>query len=127
MKIKFFIFVIPALLTFVVMSGSAAHAQVGSSISSQPTFTEFSEHTEHAALHAMASETPLVGGSANSYTYAQGEQPLWEFGHPSEAKPLGDLAREIRAQKVTAKKAEIIFEQEGSRDKDKDKDEPKAR
>ena len=68
---------------------------------------------------------PLVGGSPNAYTYAQGEQPLWEFGHPSEAKPLGDIAREIRAQKLTAKKADIIFEQEGS--KDKDKDEPKAR
>ena len=125
MKIKFFVFVIPALLMFIMMSGSAAHAQVGSSISSQPTFTEFSEHTEHASLHAMGTETSLVGGSPNAYTYAQGEQPLWEFGHPSEAKPLGDIAREIRAKKLTAKKADIIFEQEGS--KDKDKDEPKAR
>jgi hypothetical protein len=125
MKIKFFVFVIPALLTFVMISGSAAHAQVGSSISSQPNFTEFSEHVEHATPHAMATENSLVGGIANAYSYAQGERPLWEFGPVSQAKPLGDVTREVRAQKLTARKAEIIFEQEGS--KDKGKDEPKIR
>ena len=125
MKIKFFVFVLPALLMFVLMSGSAAHAQSAASISSQPTFTEFSEHIEHAVQHDMAIEHPLVGGGANTYTYAQGERPLWEFGPVSQAKPLGDIAREIRAQKLGARKAEIIFEQDGSRDKSKD--EPKVR
>jgi hypothetical protein len=119
MKIKFFVFVAPALLMFVMISGPAAHAQVGS-ISSQPVPLEFAEHVEHATTHEMATERPIVGGGPNTYTYAQGEQPLWEFGHPSETKPLGDIAREIRAQKLTAKKAEIIFEQDGDKDKAKD-------
>jgi len=62
----------------------------------------------------MATETPLVGDSPNAYTYAQGERPLWEFGPVSPPVPLGDVARAYRKEKLTAKKAEIIFEKQGS-------------
>jgi hypothetical protein len=63
-------------------------------------------------MHAMATESPLVGGG--SYTYAQGERPLWEFGPVSEPTPLGDVARAYRKEKLAAKKAEIVFEKQGS-------------
>jgi hypothetical protein len=111
MKLKLFILFVPALLIF----SSAAHAQSAGSISSQPVVVEFPDHVQHADVHEMATERPLVGQGPNTYTYAQGEQPLWEFGHPSEMMPLGDIARAYRQQKLTAKKADIVFEQVGSK------------
>lgn len=60
----------------------------------------------------MAREHSLVGGG--TYSYAQGERPLWEFGPVSEPRPLGDIARELRKEKQSAKKAEIVFEKQGS-------------
>ena len=62
----------------------------------------------------MASETSIIGGSPNTYTYAQGERPLWEFGPVSQPTPLGDVARAYRKEKVAARKAEIVFEKQGS-------------
>jgi hypothetical protein len=62
----------------------------------------------------MASEHALVGGGPGTYSYAQGERPLWEFGPVSVPVPLGDVARAVRKEKLTAKKAEIVFEKQGS-------------
>ena len=62
----------------------------------------------------MATEHSLVGGGASTYSYAQGERPLWEFGEIKEQIPLGDVARSVRKEKLSAKKAEIIFEKQGS-------------
>jgi hypothetical protein len=61
----------------------------------------------------MATERALVGGGAGTYTYARGERPLWEFGELKPEIPLGDVARSVRQEKLTAKKAEIIFEKQG--------------
>jgi hypothetical protein len=111
MKTKLFLLTIPALLMF----ASAAHAQTigGNGVFSNSV--QISDHTERASMHDMGAEQSLVGGSGSSY--AQGERPLWEFGHPSEIKPLGDIAREFRQQKLAAKKAEIILEKDGLDDK----------
>lgn len=62
----------------------------------------------------MATETPVAGGAADAYGYAQGEQPLWEFGPVSQPVPLGDIARAYRKEKMTGKKAEILLEKQGS-------------
>lgn len=62
----------------------------------------------------MASESSIIGGSPNTYTYAQGERPLWEFGPVTQPTPLGDVARAYRKEKVTARKAEIVLEKQGS-------------
>jgi hypothetical protein len=107
MKTKLFVLIIPALLMF----GSVAHAQMTGVYDNTFTVTE---HAEHASTHSMGTEQSLFGGGGS--TYAQGERPLWEFGHPVEPKPLGDVAREFRQQKLTAKKAEIVFEKDGSTD-----------
>jgi hypothetical protein len=112
MKLKLFVLSIPALLMFC----SAAHAQNGGVLSNNPQVLEVPDHPLHAEAHAMATEHPLVGGGADTYTYAKGERPLWEFGPVSQPVPLGDVARAYRQQKLLAKKAEIIFEQDGSKD-----------
>ena len=72
------------------------------------------DHTERASLHDMGVEQSLVGGGSNTYTVAQGEQPLWEFGPVSVEPSLGDVARAYRKEKMTMKKAEFVFEKQGS-------------
>lgn len=120
MKIKFLMLLVPALLIF----PATVHAQSGPSagaLNNQPVILQVPDHPQHADVHAMAIEQPLVGQGPNTYSYAQGERPLWEFGPVSQPVPLGDVARAYRQQKLTAKKAETVFEQQGS------KDEPKTR
>jgi hypothetical protein len=69
----------------------------------------------HAETRPLATEHPLVGGGPSTYTIAQGERPLWEFGPISEpTRPLGDIAREYRKEKQSAKKAEVVLEKQGS-------------
>jgi hypothetical protein len=102
------------VLVLCILCATAAFGQLAAVVSNQPQIAQFSDHPLHAALHEMAPEHPLVGGSPNAYTYAQGERPLWEFGPVSAPVPLGDVARAYRKEKLTAKKAEIIFEKQGS-------------
>lgn len=100
------------LLALIVLCAGTAFGQAASILSNQPQIIQMANHTLHAEQHSMASEQSLVGG--NAYGYAQGEQPLWEFGPVSEPAPLGDVARQVRKEKLTAKKAEIVFEKQGS-------------
>jgi hypothetical protein len=103
------------LLALLILCSATVLGQVYSSVlSSQPQMVTMIEHPEHASHHAMAEEKPLVGGSPNTYSYAQGERPLWDFGAVTEQAPLGDVARAYRKQKLTARKAAIVFEKQGS-------------
>jgi hypothetical protein len=102
------------LSILLVLCAAMAWGQVGGGISSQVQVTQVPDHPAHATLHEMATEQPLVGGTPYTYTYAQGERPLWEFGPVSDPVPLGDVARAYRKEKLTAKKAEIVFEKQGS-------------
>jgi len=99
------------LFVLLILCTAAAFGQ--SSLSSQPQVISPASHPLHAEAHEMAIETALVGGG--TYTYAQGERPLWEFGSPlPEPTPLGDIARANRKEKQAAKKAEIVLEKQGS-------------
>ena len=100
------------LVGMIVFAASACFGQAVGAISSQAQPIQVPSHPMHAEQHAMASEQSLVGGG--NYAYAQGERPLWEFGPVSQPVPLGDIAREVRKQKLTAKKAEFVFEKQGS-------------
>jgi len=102
------------LFVLFIFCAGAALGQTATALSSQPQVVQVPEHPQHASLHELAAEQPLVGGLPTTYTYAQGERPLWEFGPVSEPVPLGDVARAYRKQKLTAKKAEIVFEKQGS-------------
>ena len=93
------------LLILLVFCTATVFGQTASVLSSQPQMVTLPEHPQHAEQHELAAERPLVGGSPNTYTYAQGERPLWEFG-PSfpPPTPLGDVARAYRKEKVALKK-----------------------
>jgi hypothetical protein len=108
MKITLFAFIFcTALCT------PAALGQVGGVLSNQPQIIVSPSHPLHAEMHSLAAESPLVGGG--TYTYAQGERPLWEFGSSlPEPAPLGDVARAFRKEKMTARKAEKVLEKQGS-------------
>ena len=101
------------LLAIVVLCSAAAFGQAGA-LSNQPMVLELPDHPQHASYTPLACEHPLVGGSSDTYTYAQGERPLWEFGPVSQPVPLGDVARAYRKEKLAAKKAEVVLEKQGS-------------
>lgn len=91
------------------LCATAAFAQAGQaaiSNTSQPMVMV--DHPQHASVHAMADETSLLGSSA--YSYAQGEQPLWEFGSDKHEVSLGDVARAYRQGHVLEKKASKVSE-----------------
>jgi hypothetical protein len=91
---------------------ASAFGQV-SVLSNEISVFHVTEHPQHAEAHALAPELSLVGGG--SVSYAQGERPLWEFGPVSAPPtPLGDVARAFRKEKLDFKKAEIVFEKQGS-------------
>lgn len=102
--------------TFVVMfmlCAAAAFGQVGvGSLSSQAQPLQMPDNPQHAEMHAMGVEQSLIGGG--TYSYEQGERPLWEFGEIKHEPSLGEVARAYRKQKMAAKKAEIVFEKQGS-------------
>ena len=100
------------LLILILFCAVGAFAQ--GAISSQPVVAQFAEHPEHASITPMAPEHPIGGGGPDTYSFAHGERPLWEFGPVSEPVPLGDVARAFRKEKMAAKKAEIVLEKQGS-------------
>ena len=102
------------LLILMLFCAVAAFGQAQSGVSAQPIVAQFADHPEHASFTPMATEHSIVGGAPDSYSYAHGERPLWEFGPVSEPVPLGDVARAYRKEKTAAKKAEIVLEKQGS-------------
>lgn len=102
------------LLVLIVLCSVAACGQTAAVASSQVQPIHIQDHPMHASQGQMGTENSLVGGGPGTYTVAQGERPLWEFGPVSEPTPLGDVARACRKEKAGAKKAAIIFEKQGS-------------
>lgn len=104
-----------AILISIVLCSAAALGQTAGVLPSQPQVIQIMGNPLHAEIKPLATEHPLVGGGPSTYTFAKGERPLWEFGPVSEQpRPLGDIAREYRKGKQTAKKAEIVLEKQGS-------------
>jgi hypothetical protein len=102
------------LLVFTIFCSAVAFGQSTAAVSSDARPMEIMGHPQYASQGTMGTVHSLVGGGPSTYTYAQGEQPLWEFGEVKPEIPLGDVARTVRKEKLTAKKAEIIFEKQGS-------------
>jgi hypothetical protein len=103
------------LTAMFVFLSAAAFGQLGTAVvSPQVQPLVLPDHTLHAGPHAMGHEQPLVGGAADNYSFGHGERPLWEFGPVTEEPSLGEVARAYRKQKLTAKKAEIRLEKQGS-------------
>jgi hypothetical protein len=103
------------LFVLFVLCAATAFGQTAPVIPNQVQIVELPDHPQHAEVHEMAVERPLVGGAAGTYTYAQGERPLWEFGPAfPPPTPLGDVARAYRKEKIAAKKAEKVLDKQGS-------------
>ena len=102
------------LVVLLVLTAAAAFGQSAPVITSQAQMIAVPEHPLHASPHAMAQEQPIVGGTSDTYTYAHGERPLWEFGPTSQEPSLGEVARAYRRQKMMAPRAEFVFEKQGS-------------
>jgi hypothetical protein len=102
------------LLGLFILCAGAAFGQSATVLSNEVSITQFNQHAQHAEFHPMGIENSLVGGASDAYSYGQGEQPLWQFGPVSVPTPLGDVARAYRKEKTAAKKAEFIYEKQGS-------------
>lgn len=97
------------LLCFLCATAALGQAVAGTSVlSNQPQVFQFPSHPEHAAQKPMAEELSLLVTS--TFTYGHGERPLWELAPPLNPTPLGDVARIMRQKHLTAKKANIIWE-----------------
>jgi hypothetical protein len=99
-----------AVLGFCFLCATGAFGQsVGSAIMS--SVIQMTSHAEQASQHAMAPEQSLMEHSG--FSYAQGERPLWEVQPLSQARPvpLGDIARMLRKEHETCKKADIVVNQ----------------
>jgi hypothetical protein len=68
----------------------------------------FFSHPSHATQQNMSQEQNLLERS--NVVYAQGERPLWEVAPKSHTTPLGDIARALRKEHETAKKADVIWQ-----------------
>jgi hypothetical protein len=85
-----------------------------SSVGNQAHMRAIPGHPLHAGFESMAPEVSLLVGSG--HVSARGANPLWAVGQVPDAAPvpaampLGDVARRLREQHATAKKATIVFE-----------------
>jgi len=88
---------------------AAAFGQAASVQSNNPQPISMpDDRPQHASQHALAQESSLLGTSA--YSYAQGEQPVVDFGTLPRETPLGDVARAYRKEHANVPKAVIVFD-----------------
>jgi hypothetical protein len=95
------------VLCFLCATG-AAFGQTGSVLNNTAQPLQMPDHVQQATQHPMAQESSLLGASA--YSYAQGEQPVVDFGTLRRETPLGDIARAYRKEHSAVPKAVKIFE-----------------
>jgi hypothetical protein len=98
------------LFALLLLSASGALAQsISASVrSSEPVIVQFASHPARASQRPLAAEQSILFTAANAS--AQGERPLWEVAKPAPEVPLGDIARSLREEHATAKKAVKFFE-----------------
>ncbi len=85
---------------------TAAFAQYGSSLNSQPQGYQVPTHAAHASYAPMSQEQTVL--PTTSYTSAQGERPAWDFPQ-QEGVSLGAVARELRKQHAQLKKSRVVW------------------
>jgi hypothetical protein len=93
------------LFALLLLCATAAFGQAAPGVSSEPQPISIPSHQQHASQHAIDSDQSLLITSYSD-TSARGERPLWEAGaKPPAEVPLGDVARQLRSERTTAKKA----------------------
>jgi hypothetical protein len=94
------------ILCFAGMAFGQA-ASTASALSAEPTIYEFQSHAGHAAQQGMGQQQDIMERSLN--VQAHGVRPLWEVATPAYVTPLGDSARLLKKEHMSAKKAEIVW------------------
>lgn len=97
------------LFFLLVFCASAALGQASAgagSLNSQAVPLQMSSHPQHASYTPLGQEQYL--SEKSSFTFAQGERPLWEFAPVRYETPLGDVARALRQEHLKAPKAEFV-------------------
>ena len=98
------------IFTVCLLCSAAAFAQAGSAgISARPQPVTFDYNAQHAARQPMAEPQNLTDSSASTYTYGQGERPLWEVAVETHEVPLGDSARALRKEHEVVKKSAKVW------------------
>jgi hypothetical protein len=92
---------------FLFATSAFAQSAIGS-LSSQVSSYTFVSHPQRADFKEMGRQQSLFDSSG--YTYARGERPLWEVAPDVQAVPLGDIARDLRKEHETAKKATATWQ-----------------
>ena len=95
------------LVLCLLCASAAALAQASTGGAQLSSDVQFATHAERAVATPMALEQNLLASS--SYFFVQGERPLWEVQPLSRPVPLGDVARMLKKEHETAKKAEIVW------------------
>jgi len=94
------------LFAFCFLCATAAFGQTTASMNS--TF-QFIDHSSHASVRSMASPADILGGQ--DVVVGHGEVPLADIPMPEiRETPLGDVARQVRQQRLFAKKAQRVWE-----------------
>jgi hypothetical protein len=104
------------LVASLLLTTAALGQSIGSAVGSPFMSSSYNTitHDQHASYRPMAQEQNLNGGG-NSVVVAEGEIPLAEVPLPPRHEmPLGDVARLVRKERETAKKAAFVFEQQGN-------------
>jgi len=98
------------LFTLFLLAASAAFGQsIGASvIPSEPNVFRIPSHPAHASQKMLTSEQSILFTSDNPS--AHGERPLWEVVKPAPEVPLGDIARMLREEHSSVKKAVRVLE-----------------
>ncbi len=87
---------------------TAALAQSnGSVLNSDVQPFRISDHVNRATQQSVAGEQSLL--SQNSITVAEGERPLSEFAVAQVVEPLGDVARRLKQEHESVKKASTVW------------------
>ncbi len=99
------------LFVFCLLSATSALGQSFASVlTTEPQVLQLPSHDLHASQRPMQEEQNLLISSTS--VSARGERPLWEAGaKPAAEIPLGDVARRLRSERATAKKAVKVLEQ----------------
>jgi hypothetical protein len=95
------------ILCFAGIAFGQAGSATSSGMSAEPVVYEFQSHTGHAAQQGMGQTQDIMEQSIN--VQAHGVRPLWEVAQPAYVAPLGDSARLLRKEHMSAKTAEIVW------------------
>jgi hypothetical protein len=94
------------VLCFLCATTALAQSTGAGALNNEVQPFQMPSHTQHASQQPMALEQNLLENV--SYSYVQGERPLWEVQPLAHQVPLGDIARALRKEHETAKKADFI-------------------